>query len=84
MRLRAAWRVASIRSAGVRSSESAIGSTIPPYRLALFRTQNLIGVWARWTVSKLVVLGDEVGRVENLIWVAVGVGLDVERLWILL
>ena len=84
MRLRAAWRVASIRSAGVRSSGSAIGSTIPPYRLALFRTKNLIGVWARWTVSKLVVLGDEVGRVENLIWVAVGVGLDVERLWILL
>lgn len=45
MRLRAARRVASIRSAAVRSSGSAIGPTIPPYRPVVSELNCPIAVW---------------------------------------
>jgi hypothetical protein len=43
MRLRAARRVASIRSAAVRSSRSAIGPTIPPYRPVVSKLNSRLG-----------------------------------------
>jgi hypothetical protein len=45
VRLRAAQRVASIRSAAVRSSGSAIGPTIPPYRPVVSELNNPIAVF---------------------------------------